>query len=48
MSSANSKLTVEELHAQRQVECEVEDQRQAEEDQLFEEEIWRLAEEEEK
>jgi hypothetical protein len=48
MSSANNKTTVEELRARRQVEQEAEDCHQAEEDQLFEEEIRRLVEEEER
>jgi hypothetical protein len=47
MSSVNSKQTVEELHARHQAECEAEDRQRAEEDCLFEEEIQRLAEEEE-
>jgi hypothetical protein len=48
MSSANSKITVKELCARCQAECEAEDRQRAEEDHLFEEEIWRLAEEEER
>jgi hypothetical protein len=48
MSPVNTKFTVEELCARRQVEHEAEDWRQAEKDWLFEEEIWQLAEEEEK
>jgi hypothetical protein len=48
MSSANTKQTVKELRAQHQVEREAEDRQRAEEDHLFEEEIWRLTEEEER
>jgi hypothetical protein len=48
MSPASTKQTVEELCAWCQAEREAEDSRQAEEDCLFEEEMWRLAEEEER
>jgi hypothetical protein len=48
MSPASTKQTVEELRARRQAEHEAEDRRRAEEDRLFEEEIWKLAEEEER
>jgi hypothetical protein len=44
MSPASTKQTVEELRARHQAE----DRRRAEEDCLFEEEIWKLAEEEER
>jgi hypothetical protein len=47
MSAQPSKLSIEELQAQRQVEREAKDCRRQEEDRLFEEEIRRLAEEEE-
>jgi hypothetical protein len=47
MSAQPSKLSIEELQAQRQAEREAKDCRRQEEDRLFEEEIRRLAEEEE-
>jgi hypothetical protein len=47
MSAQPTKLTIEELRAQRQAEREAEDRRREEEDRLFEEKIRRLAEEEE-
>jgi hypothetical protein len=47
MSTQPIKLSIEELRARRQAECEAEDRQREEEDRLFEEEVRRLAEEEE-
>jgi hypothetical protein len=48
MSSVNTKITIEELRACQQVEWKAEDCQHAKENQLFEEEIWRMAEEKER
>jgi hypothetical protein len=46
-TAMSTHLTIEELQARRQVECEAEDHQREEEDRLFEEEVRRLAEAEE-